>query len=159
MRKFVFIVIALTFIVVLALPALHRRPHADKRAQAVWLWEEVQHLQNLGAPSLASATNRESGFWAKDGFLIFSNDWAAFSCHTFHDSEDIGDVALIRTSTGVFYVSYYHFCCGESTFDSEDRPKDFLQFLELFGARQNWTCGPVLNTALGPTAGGSAIGR
>jgi hypothetical protein len=137
MKKIAFIVIILAVAVFLILPALPH--HANKRAQAIWLWSEVQRLQNLGAPPMTLATNREPNAWSKDGFLVFSNGWAAFACHTIHDpdSENIGDIALLRTSDGIIYVSYYHFCCGEWTFDTEDRPRDFSQFLEVYGAKQN----------------------
>ena len=141
MKKIALIVVIMALAVFFISPALPH--HADKRAQAVWLWSEVQHLQNLGTPSMTLTTNQEPNTWSKDGFLIFSNGWAAFVCHTIHDSENIGDVALLRTPDGVFYVSHYHFCCGEWTFDAGDRPGDFAQFLELYGTKQNWTRGAV----------------
>ena len=163
MKKFGLIIVILALLFWILSPAIFaRRHHADSRAQAVWLWSEVQDLQNRGTPSASLVTNIESRAWAKNGsrvwaesgFLVFSNGWASFACHTIHDSEDIGDVALLRTSDGVFYVSYYHFCMGEGSFAATEQPKDFPQFLEFFEVDQKWTRGVVPNKSPEPTAVG-----
>lgn len=149
MKKTAFIIAALVVALFLAFMPIfhfHHTDHTDPRAQAVWLWSQVQKLQNRSAPPSTVITNKsELRLWAKDGYLVFSNGWAAFACHTFHDSEEIGDIALLRTTDGIFYVSHYHFCCGETIFDCGDQPKDFSQFLEAFGAKQNWTREVVIN--------------
>lgn len=151
MRKFVFIIIALALGFFLLRPLLPHHP--SQRAQAAWLRSQAQHLQNLGAPPMMLATNREPNDWAKDGFLVFSNGWAAFTCHTIHDSdaENIQDIALLRTADGDFYVSRYHFCMGETTFTTKDRPGDFSQFLALYGAEQGWTRDESLEAVPDPT--------
>src|SRR5262245_6087506 len=50
--------------------------------------------------------------WAGAGYMIFEDGWARFIHHTFHSSERIGDVALLRASDGSIYVSRFHFCVG-----------------------------------------------
>jgi hypothetical protein len=153
MKKIALIVVIVVIAFVFALPAfLAGRHRADRRAQAVWLWSAVQKLQNLGAPSPNVTTNLDASWWAKDGFLVFSNGWVSFAYHTFHDSEDIGDIALLRTPEGVFFVSYYHFCLGATTFDTRDQPKDFSEFMQVFGTEQKWTRGMVPNNFLEPSA-------
>jgi hypothetical protein len=152
MKKIALFVVILAIALLVVLPALHATRKADKRAQAIWLWSEVQHLQNLGAPPLALATNREPKAWAQDGFLVFSNGWAAFVYRTIHspDPENIKDIALLRTSDGVFYVSYHHFCLGMAMYDAEARPRDFSQFLEIYGVEEKWTRGEMPAATLQP---------
>jgi len=53
------------------------------------------------------------GRWAGNGYILFSNGWAAFACHTFHDSEKIGDVALLGHLME-FLCQPFHFCIGET---------------------------------------------
>jgi hypothetical protein len=109
-------------------------------AQAQWLKSATQELQSRGAPSTELMHTLQPGQWAGHGFILFTNGWASFAYHTFHDSEEIGDVALLRTSDGIFYVSHFHFCVGEAEFWAPHKiqPKDFSQFLELYGAKQDW---------------------
>ena len=143
--KIVAPVLIISFLaVMLVLPAYraHHRYHGDQKAQAIWLWSSVQELQNRGSPPADFAKGLDPDVWVSHGFLVFSNGWASFTFHTIHDSEDIGDIALLRTSDGIFYVSYFHFCVGEAEFSSQRHPKDIAEFLELFGARHGWKRGP-----------------
>lgn len=145
--RFVKIAVPLLMVSFLAalffLPAYAARHHShgDPKAQAVWLWSSVQELQNRGLPPANFTNGLPPGVWANHGFLVFSNGWASFAYHTVHETGDVGDIALLRTSEGIFYVSHYHFCCAEATFYSERQPKDIADFLEMFGAKHGWKRG------------------
>ena len=111
---------------------------ARRHAQAQWLKSAAQELQSRGTPPADLMHTLPMGRWAGNGYILFSNGWAAFACHTFHDSEKIGDVALLRTPDGVLYVSHFHFCIGETEYYGWPQPRDFSSFLEIFGAKQGW---------------------
>ena len=130
------IIISLVLIVVcLGAASIYRHRHA----QAQWLENERQTLASRAAPSAGLVQTFRPGDWAGQGYLVFSNGWASFAFHTFHDSEKIGDIALLRTSEGVFYTSHFHFCVGETEFSSQPQPRDVSQFLEIYGAKQGWS--------------------
>jgi len=130
------IIISLVLIIVSLVAA---SIYSHRHAQAQWLENERQTLVSRGAPAADLVHTFRPGDWAGQGYLIFSNGWASFAFHTFHDSTKIGDVALLRTSEGVFYVSHFHFCVGETEFTSQPQPRDVSQLLEIYGAKQGWT--------------------
>ena len=109
-----------------------------KHAQAQWLENAKHTLAGRTAPSHDLVHTFRPAAWADQGYLIFSNGWAAFAFHTFHDSRKVGDIALLRTSDGVCYVSHYHFCVGEDEFFGQPQPRDVAQFLKIYGAKQGW---------------------
>jgi hypothetical protein len=130
------IIISLALIIVgLVAASIYRHKHA----QAQWLENARQTLASRNAPTADIVHTFRSGNWAGQGYLTFSNGWASFDFHTFHDSEKIGDIALLRTSDGVYYTSHFHFCVGETEFSSQPQPRDISQFLEIYGAKQGWT--------------------
>jgi hypothetical protein len=109
-----------------------------------WLQSARQDLQKRGAPSPELIRSIQSGHWAGGGYLLFSNGWASFAWHSSHESERyggrIGNIALLRTPEGDFYVSHFHFCLGEAEFQGQNKtqPKDLSQFLEIYGTEQQW---------------------
>lgn len=123
----------LAFLVGCIVALSHAAAAENKAEQALWIKKTTQKLQDRGAPSAELMHTLKPGQWAGHGYLLFSNGWASFACHTIHDSEEIGDVALLRTSDGAIYISHYHFCVGEGEFWFSHRaqPKNFSKFLEL----------------------------
>lgn len=111
---------------------------------AQWLQHAMEETQKQGAPASGLFRSFQPKQWAGHGYLLFSNGWAVFISHSSHDSEmcggRIGNIALLRTSDGDFYVSDFHFCMGDAEFHGSDKiqPRDFSQFLELYGGEQKW---------------------
>lgn len=120
----------------------------SRHAQALWLENARKTLAGRSAPpadliqTIRSTDWRGDGAWAGHGYLVFTNGWASFAFNTFHESTKIGDIALLRTSDGAYYISHYHFCMGESEFNDVPMPMNFSQFLGTFGVQQGWTRKP-----------------
>jgi hypothetical protein len=129
------IAILLAFLIVSSIAILF---YTHRHAQTLWLENASRTLAGRGAPPANLVHTFRPGDWAGQGYLVFSNDWASFAFHTFHDSTKIGDIALLRTSDGVLYVSHFHFCIGETEYYGWPQPRDFSSFLEIFGAKQGW---------------------
>ena len=129
------IAILLAFLIASSIAVLF---YTHRRAQTLWLENASQTLASRGAPPADLIHTFRPGNWAGNGYILFSNGWAAFACHTFHDSTKIGDIALLRTSEGIPYESHFHFCIGVTEYYSQPQPKDFSRFLEIYGAKQGW---------------------
>jgi hypothetical protein len=129
------IAILLAFLIASSIAVLF---HTHRHVQTLWLENASQTLASRGAPPADLIRTFRPGNWAGNGYILFSNGWAAFACHTFHDSEKIGDVALLRTPDGVLYVSHFHFCIGEMEFFQQAQPRDFQRFLQIYGTKQGW---------------------
>lgn len=112
-------------------------PVAKTRAQ--WLQQATQQLGKLGPPSPDLKPVEHP--WISRDYMLFSNDWASYAVHTAHASPTIGDVALLRTPDGSFYISDHHFCMGmHGDYGAPDqpRPTDFTHFLKLYGSSHRW---------------------
>ncbi len=101
-----------------------------------WLENAIVKLQAQHTLPPEIIRSSETNAWADKGYLVFSNGWASFTSHSSHDSEKIGDVSLLRTSDGDYYISDFHFCLGVCEFSI--RPKDFSEFLALYGDKHHW---------------------
>lgn len=107
-------------------------------AQARWLRKTAVELHACGPPPPEARASLAPGRWANERYLIFSNDWASFAYNTFHDSERLGDIALLRGADGSLYVSHYHFCTGLPDPPNAPRPANLADFLRLNEAKQKW---------------------
>jgi hypothetical protein len=134
MRRWTIIIIAL--VALLAIVAGVWKPWSMTQAQ--WLAKTTQELRSCVPPPAYLVTNLPPGRWVAQRYLIFSNDWACFAYHTFHRSERIGDVALLRGADGSFYISRYHFCAGLPEDPDAPQPKDLADFLKTYGTDQQW---------------------
>ncbi len=105
-----------------------------------WLQHAVEELQKRSTPSAELIQSPSRKEWADNGYLLFTNGWAAFMSHSSHDSQKIGDIGLLLTSDGVFYTNDFHYCMGESEYHGgkQTQPKDFAHFFELYGVKQEW---------------------
>ena len=110
-----------------------------KRTQG-WLQTAINELKSRSAPSNEAILEANTNGWVTSNHLIFSNDWATYKIHTFHESDDLGDINLLRGPDGTLYLSHFHFCVGiYGEIPAEDgRPKDFKEFLAHYGTQQNW---------------------
>ena len=129
---------AFVFIVLILIGFQLIRLALQRHAQSQWLQTTIKTLEKRGSPSANLVQAFRPDAWAGEGYILFSNGWAQFACHTFHDSEKIGDIAAIRTPDNIIYVSHFHFCISESEYYGLPQPKDFAQFLEIFGPKQGW---------------------
>jgi hypothetical protein len=129
---------AFVFVVLILIGIYSIRFALQRHAQSQWLQTTIKTLEKRGAPPANLAQTFRPEAWAGEGYILFSNRWVQFACHTFHDSEKIGDIAVVRTPDNVCYVSHYHFCISESEYYGWPQPKDFSQFLEIFGSKQGW---------------------
>lgn len=69
----------------------------------------------------------------QDGLLRFaSGDWAWIATHNFHANDGIGDVMLILTSTGKFYVNEGH-PCAHMIVRSKVKVLSLVDFLSTLG--------------------------
>ena len=85
-----------------------------------------------------------TGHWATPDYLVFSNGWAAYAMHSWHDNDGMDDIALLRTSDGPFYLSKHHLCCGITSDllmpgGDNPQPADARDFIERRGQRQEWS--------------------
>lgn len=123
------------------------RPWEMTREQ--WIHEAKLQLQNVPPPPANLINSLGSEQWAKSGYLFFTNGWARIISHTIHDSERVGDVALLRSSNGTLFMSRFHFCTGEYEYFvlgsvpgeadvSEGKPADIQHFIQRFGKRHDW---------------------
>jgi len=71
-------------------------------------------------------------------YMLFTDGWAVFVAHTFHDSERIGDVALLRASDGTLYISHFHFCVGVTEYVGSPRPQNIQGFLQKYKDIHGW---------------------
>jgi hypothetical protein len=102
-----------------------------------WITKTTAELRSMGPPPSPLVQGLKNGWWVTQHYLIFSNDWACFACNTFHDSERIGDVGLLLSSTGQFYISRHHFCTGLPEDPTEKRPANLPDFFHLY-EKHNW---------------------
>jgi cytochrome c1 len=146
MKSYVGIFLILLVVILAGVSFLSgRHGRVSERAQAQWLASACQTLTSQKPPAAELSHNFLEGSWAGDGYLIFSNGCAACAFHTFHESEKIGDIALLRTSDGVFFTSHFHFCVGELEFLNEPQPRDFPEFLKIYGGKHGWIKSPMPN--------------
>jgi hypothetical protein len=103
-----------------------------------WAEKSIEQLRQKGPPPTSLTAALSEDIWAADGYLIFTNGWAAFNSHTFHDSSFLGDVAVLAASDGSIYISHYHFCITFGEYRSRPRPKDIEEFIRLYGRIQSW---------------------
>ncbi len=135
--------------VLLILPLLHQGSYRVN-AERQWILQTVQELLQTAPPSFppSSGTNtsRKDPWWAHPNYLIFSNGWAAYKIHTIHDSDDVGDITVLRSSGGAFYCSREHYCVGitewmEPSPHADEQiaaPSDLADFLQHYGRAQRW---------------------
>ena len=138
MRKWVAIGVAVALVVGACCGALVLR----HTSQAGWIHTTVRILQSWPPPS-PEIKLAAKGDWAvnvgdRRGYLLFVDSWAVFAAHTLHASERIGDVALLQASDGAIYISHFHFCVGLGEFSDQPQPKDLQDFLQEYGAKQQW---------------------
>ena len=109
--------------------------------QAAWIHATTSALRDYSGPSTSLKPVR-SGEWVVNagdhGYMLFSDGWAIFVAHTFHESERIGDVALLRTSDGGLYISHFHFCVGVTEYVGRPRPQNIQDFLRKYGGVHGW---------------------
>jgi hypothetical protein len=103
-----------------------------------WMQHSIKQLHQKEAPPASLANALPEGVWAKDGYLLFTNGWAAFTSHTFHDSLLLGDVAVLVASDGSTYLSHYHFCITEGEYRFRPRPRDIGESIGIYGRMQSW---------------------
>ena len=128
-------------VVALAVPP---RLHLS-RAREEWTKMAVGQLRQLGPPPPAVLTAARTGTWAVASYLVFSNDWAAFTNHSLHAPDELGEIALLRTSDGRIYRTKHHFCndINEFMIEAEQlhhnlQPSDLQQFFSVYGTNKNW---------------------
>ena len=138
------IIITVVALVAVSTVLLVWRPWEMTRER--WIHSAMQRLREMPPPPTNLVTSVGEGDWAGKGYMLFSNGWACFSYHTFHESERVGDIALLRASDGSFYVCHFHFCVGlgeywQSVRPPEERqlqPRDIGHFIELYEKKQGW---------------------
>jgi hypothetical protein len=112
--------------------------HKAKR-QRGWIEQSFQQLQAQPPPSLILLRPTNRFYWITGEYLIFSNGWAAYKMHSVHANDGMDDLGLMRSSSGNFYFSHFHFCGG---FNSDFRdlqnlaekgcPRDVQDFLKNY---------------------------
>jgi len=146
--KWIISLLGFVFVLMLAMPALLAGRHFSFRLQAQqdWIQKSVQELAMAVPPPVAPIRKPDDTWWNTPGYLLFSNGWAAYTLHTIHNGEAVGDTSVLRTSDGDFYLSETHFCVGigellssESDRDpNSPRPADAQDFFEHYGNFQGW---------------------
>ncbi len=115
-------------------------------AREQWLLSTKASLSEAANPTAVTMPLPEGEDWAALDVIRFSDGWARFACHTFHDSERIGDIALLRASDGTFYISDFHFCVGILEYSQQllelakrqPPPKNIGHFIEQYGPVHGW---------------------
>jgi hypothetical protein len=111
-----------------------------------WIRTALKELQQMPPPPADFAASLGDGEWAGQRYLLFTNGWACFSYHTFHASERVGDIGLLRASDGSLYIAHFHFCVGLTEYSQrvlpserqQPRPRDMAHFIELYGPKHGW---------------------
>ena len=111
-----------------------------------WIRNSVVQLRQMPPPPAGLASSLGQGEWAGQGYLLFTNGWACFASTTFHSSERVGDIGLLRASDGSFYICHFHFCVGLLEYrqdirrpeERQGRPQDIGQFIEHYGKINGW---------------------
>ena len=133
-------VLALIAALVYGPPALQRRREAiTAEKEREWTQRAAQELGETPPPPAELGLGTNNLAWITQGYLVFSNGWAAFKMHSLHSEDGMRDMALLRGADGALYYSHFHFCCG-MTDDFKDpmqspnipRPKDLKEFLEKY---------------------------
>ena len=109
--------------------------------QAAWIHGATTALRGYPAPSPDLKPMRDGEWVAIAGdhaYMLFTDGWAVFVAHTFHDSERIGDVALLRASDGTLYISHFHFCVGVTEYVGSPRPQNIQGFLQKYKDIHGW---------------------
>ncbi len=141
-RRLIIGVIALG---VAAAGLLALRPWESARER--WIRSATRQLRQVPPPPASLGSSLGSGEWAGEGYILFTNGWACFRSHTFHASEEVGDIGLLRASDGSFYICHFHFCLGLGAYwtatwagvKPRPRPRDIRHFIEIYGPTQGWT--------------------
>jgi hypothetical protein len=112
-----------------------------RTSQVYWIRTTVRMLRSYSPPPASKKTVGD-GKWivmtADREYLVFSNGWAYFAANTIHESERIGDVAILCASDGTLYISHFHFCIPHIVLPRQPQPKDLQDFLRKSGANQGW---------------------
>jgi hypothetical protein len=114
--------------------------------RAKWSWTRMamSQLRNLTPPPAATLWSASNGNWVVGSYLVFSNDWAAFTNHSLHESDELGEIALLRTSDGRVFRTKHHFCNDINEFmieaeqNRKPQPRDLQDFFNLYGTNKNW---------------------
>jgi len=134
--------IILLIIIALALPALRTwQEHRQARKERHWILKTAGELEQSASPSVEVKGDVDHHQWIVSDYLLFSNGWAAYKIHTTHQGDPIGDIALLRTSSGEYYSSKLHYCTGLRNMmrDKDPQwPEDANDFLDYYGRDQQW---------------------
>jgi hypothetical protein len=106
----------------------------------------MRQLRQMPPPPASLASSLGSEDWAGQGYMVFTNGWACFTSHTFHSSMRVGDIGLLLSSDGSFYICHFHFCVGLAEYSQvtwapevkRPRPRDIDHFIELYGKTHGW---------------------
>jgi hypothetical protein len=85
--------------------------------EIAWIQEAVQQIEKSHAPAPELIQSASTGRWETarsktEGYLVFSNGWAACRMRSVHDNDEMDDIAVLKMPDGTFYLSRCHFCLG-----------------------------------------------
>jgi hypothetical protein len=146
-RSLIFAILALGVLAGLLMgrsPWRRWRESVQIKSEVEWIQKATRQLQQVGTPPIEVIQGAVTGRWATEKWLIFTNGWAGYAMHSWHENDGMDDIALLRTSEGSFYLSRCHLCCGITSelrpSDGETtRPADAKDFIERRARRQEWT--------------------
>ena len=146
-RRFVIVALCILAVFLLGKTALRKwqeRESVRVEKERGWIRQAVQRLEQAGPPPKDLGQSPPYAPWVVPGYFVFSNGWAAYDLHSFHASDGMGDIALLRLSDGRLYTSKMHFCGGitdmmqPSGSEQLPRPADAKDFFENCGRFQQW---------------------
>ena len=138
------LIIGVVVLVAITASLLTWRPWELTRKR--WIHNAMHQLRQTTPPPANLASSLGQGEWAGQSYLLFTNGWACFRSHTFHSSERVGDIGMLRASDGSFYICHFHFCVGLKEYwqevrppeEQQARPRDINHFIELYGKTHGW---------------------
>jgi hypothetical protein len=113
--------------------------------EIAWIHEAVRQIQKSPGPAPELIQTAVTGRWETarsrtEGYLIFSNDWAACRTHSVHADDSMDDIAILKAPNGGFYLSGYHMCMGieAATVTKRDKiPDDTGSGESVYGFRDH----------------------
>jgi hypothetical protein len=113
--------------------------------EIAWIQEAVQQIEKSHAPTPELIQSASTGRWETahsktEGYLVFSNGWAACRTHSWHRNDGLDDIAVLKMPDGNFYLSRCHFCLGiqaetVSRHATSPVPADGKDILEVLSER------------------------
>jgi hypothetical protein len=112
---------------------MKRREALRQKKEHDWMQTAIHQLSRTPPPSPDLGWGTNTLDWITPDYLVFSNGWAVYKMHWFHENDGMRDMAFLRGPDGALYFTRRHFCGGGlEPGKNKVRPRDLKEFLEKY---------------------------